>query len=250
MESNRFKFERTITSLASLLLMMSLAGLASASAATPGVPVSTPGATTQLSYAMVFTCFMVMLGPIKMVGPFVKMTAGLEESAARRVGLKALGIACLAGLFAAVSGQNTLMSWGIAPSSLHLAAGIILLLTAVKNVMAQYGGPAGSANPATPTGNIVFSPLAFPTIITPHGLAAFILLLAVSHDVIRDLAIMGLFFAVMALNLVVLWYARPIIRRGAFLLQIIGAVLGVLQVALAIQMMVEALRFLKVLAPL
>jgi len=54
---------------------------------------------------------------------------------------------------------------------------------------------------------------------------------------------------VMLVNLLVLWYARPIIRRGAFLLQLLGAVLGVLQVALAIQMIVEALRFLKVLAP-
>ncbi len=207
-----------------------------------------PDAGEPLSLSMVFTCFMVMLGPVKIVGPFAKLTSGVEEPVARKIGLKALGIACLAGLVAAVSGQNTLVSWGIAPSSLHLAAGVILLLVALKNVMAQYDSAADPSKPVADPSNIAFSPLAFPTIITPHGLATFILLLAVSHDVSRDVAIVALFFAVMLVNLLVLWYARPIIRRGAFFLQLLGAVLGVLQVALAIQMIVEALRFLKVLA--
>ena len=81
----------------------------------------------QLSLSMVFTCFMVMLGPIKIVGPFAMLTSGMEEPVARKIGVKALGIACFAGLVAAVSGQQTLVSWGIAPSSLHLAVGAILL---------------------------------------------------------------------------------------------------------------------------
>ena len=121
-------------------------------------------------------------------------------------------------------------------------------MVALKNVMAQYDTSANAAKLVATAADIAFSPLAFPTIITPHGLATFILLLAVSHDVSRDILIVALFFAVMLLNLIVMWFARPIIRRGAFLLQIFGAGLGVLQVALAIQIIVEALRFLKVLA--
>ena len=241
MSPNPIKLIRLSGFLAALCLL-SLPSLAMAAE-----PASGASAGDQLSLAMVFTCFMVMLGPVKIVGPFAKLTSGVEEVAARKIGLKALGIACLAGLVAAVSGQNTLVSWNIAPSSLHLAAGLILLLVALKNVMAQYEAPAEGSKPVAAPSNIAFSPLAFPTIITPHGLATFILLLAVSHDVSRDVLIVALFFAVMLVNLLVLWYARPIIRRGAFFLQILGAVLGVLQVALAIQMIVEALRFLKVL---
>jgi len=209
--------------------------------------VATTSTTSELSLAMVFTCFMVMLGPIKVVGRFVALTGDMDEAAAHRAGLKAFGISCATGLLAATSGQKTLASWGVGPSSLHLAAGLILLLVAVRGVMAQYA-PTSSAAKQERHPDMVLTPLTFPTIITPHGLAAFILILASSTDLRRELLVCALFLVVMGLNLLVMWFARPIMRRCAFLLQILGAVLGVLQVALAVQMLVQALRSLNVIA--
>lgn len=84
------------------------------------------------------------------------------------------------------------------------------------------------------------SPVAFPTIITPYGTAALILLLAASGDRSRDLAILGMFFVVMVLDLLALLYARPILKHAAPALAVLGSVLGVLQVALAIQMLLLA----------
>ena len=55
--------------------------------------------------------------------------------------------------------------------------------------------------------------------------------------------------AVMGMNLVTMLYARRIMGGGTVVvLQIIGAVLGVLQVALAVQFMIRGLRILGVLA--
>lgn len=246
METLRIR-SNSLRRIASALGGLALLGAATAARA-QGTGIGDPSGATdsgQLSYPMIFTLFIVMLGPIKLLGPFAGMTRSMELGAARRVALKGFGIACIAGLVAAVMGQKILISWQVAPRSLYLAAGLILLLVALQNVMAQYGPPAvARADDAAPK-DIAFSPLAFPTIVTPHGVAVFILLMALSHDLSRDLTILGLFLGVMVLNLITMWFARPILKYGASLLQILGAVLGVLQVALAVQMISGALRIFK-----
>lgn len=199
-----------------------------------------------LSLGMTFTAFMVMLGPVKVVGPFAKLTSAMDEQEARRIAARAVGFACTGGAVAAVIGVNTLVSWEIQPAILHATAGAILLLVALKAVMAQYEPPETAEVSTTPR-NIALSPLAFPTILTPHGIAILILLIAITRDPMKDAAIIGIFVAVMALNWLVMRFARPIIRRGALGLEILGAVLGVLQVALALKMMFEALNALHVL---
>lgn len=204
---------------------------------------------SQLPLGMVFTAFFLMLGPVKILAPFAAMTSGVEVSEARRIALKAIGFACIAGLIAAIMGQNILVSWGISPAMLHFAAGIILLLVALGAVLAQYKpGVEPAAPPANP-GKLALSPLAFPTILTPYGIGIFILLLALTGDRQRELQIAGLFVLVMGLNLLVMWFARPIVRRGHVVLALFGAVVGVLQVALAVKMMVESLRSMHVLPP-
>jgi multiple antibiotic resistance protein len=85
--------------------------------------------------------------------------------------------------------------------------------------------------------------LAFPSIITPYGTAALIPMRAAAGGS-RDHSILGIFLAVMVLNLVAMWFAPFILKYGAGLVQVLGAVLGVLQVALAIQMLLLAGRLL------
>jgi multiple antibiotic resistance protein len=197
---------------------------------------------------MIFTAFMVMLGPMKLVAPFASLTSQMDEKSARSVGSKAFLYACVGGIVAAVVGQNTLVSWRISLPALHLTAGVVLLLVALKAVLAQYESETEKPTSAPP--NLALSPLAFPTILTPHGIAIFILLLAITRDPYREAYIIILFLAVMVLNWFAMRYARPIMRRGAIGLAILGAVLSVLQVALGVQIMVEALRTLHVLPAL
>lgn len=147
---------------------------------------------------------------------------------------------------AAVLGQNALVSWGISPPILHFSAGLVLLLVALKAVLAQYETPPPPPAPSAHR-NLALSPLAFPTILAPHGIAIFILLLAVTRDPYLDAAIIALFALVMVMNWIVMWFARPIVRRGAIALALLGAVFGVLQVALAVKMMFEALRTMHIL---
>ena len=91
------------------------------------------------------------------------------------------------------------------------------------------------------------SQLAVPLILTPYGVATLVLILAVTHDPQRQALVFGLFLAVMLLDLLAMWYARPIVHWGGGLLALVGSVLGVLQVALALQLILEALGLLRVL---
>ena len=90
--------------------------------------------------------------------------------------------------------------------------------------------------------------LAFPTVVTPYGIAAVIALLVNSPDAARTASILAILIGVMVLNLLAMLYVRRIMGGVTVMaLQIFGAVLGVLQVALAVQMILRGLHELGVL---
>lgn len=129
-----------------------------------------------------------------------------------------------------------------------LAGGLIFLLVGLRLVLEQYQPPHGA------TARLPTAPLAaamritLPTIVTPYGVAALIVLLASSHDAARTAHILAILVGVMALNLLAMLFARRIMGGATVVvLQILGAVLGVLQVALAVELILRALRQLRVL---
>ena len=90
--------------------------------------------------------------------------------------------------------------------------------------------------------------ITFPTVVTPYGIAALIVLLANSPDMQRTWLILAILLGVMVLNLLAMLFARKLMGGiTAMVLRILGAVLGVLQVALALTMIVRALREIGVL---
>ncbi|HMN45873.1 MAG TPA: MarC family protein [Povalibacter sp.] len=202
---------------------------------------------TGLSLSMTFTAFMVMLGPVKIVAPFAALTNAMAEAEARRLASKAIGFAFIVGVVAAVVGVNTLGSWAISSQVLHFSAGVILLLVALRGVLSQYEPVGDAATSTAAPRNAALNPLAFPTIVTPHGIAILILLLVINPDHAKDVAIVALFAVMMLINWIVMWFARPIMRRGGTGLAILGAVLGVLQVSLALKMLFDALRSMHLL---
>jgi multiple antibiotic resistance protein len=90
-------------------------------------------------------------------------------------------------------------------------------------------------------------PLAFPAIVTPYGIAALVVLLAFSDGLESRLMIGAAVVAIMMLNLMVMLVARRLATVLAFVLPILGAVLGVIQVALGLRIINNALQMLGVL---
>ncbi|MFN8662289.1 MAG: MarC family protein [Thermomicrobiales bacterium] len=200
----------------------------------------------RLSMGMYLTAFFIMLGPLKLIAPFAHLTEGMSNRDARRLALKGVGLACAGGVVAAVLGQRALANWRIERPTLLLAAGIVLFVVALRAVTTTAPRPRSTQPVAAPP-YAALSPLAVPLILTPYGIATFILILAVTHDLRRQMVIFGLFLVVMLLNLLAMWFVEWIFRWGGGVLALIGSVLGVLQVALALQLMLEALGLLHVL---
>jgi multiple antibiotic resistance protein len=138
-----------------------------------------------------------------------------------------------------------------------LTTGIVLFLVAMQVVMQQYATheqaesaahPSAIATPPSPAA-LAFSPLAFPTIITPYGAALLILLASMrSGQTAALLGIAGIAALVLALDVVAMLTADRILTTPAVrpTLGILGSVLSVLQVALGVQAIVDALRLLGV----
>lgn len=200
----------------------------------------------------IFTFLFLMLGPFKVIGPFARMTAGAETALARKIALLGTLFASIALLTAAVLGELILNSYGIPVPVLALAAGLILFLVALINILHQFNteadGGATAPDPAQPPQiNMAMAPLAFPTIVTPYGIAALVVFMALSPGLENQLTIGAIVLAIMLLNLAVMLAARYILPVLGVVLTIIGAVLGVVQVALGLQIINNSLRALGVL---
>lgn len=78
------------------------------------------------------------------------------------------------------------------------------------------------------------NPLAFPSIVTPYGIAALIVFLSISPDMNAKITIGVIVLGIMLINLVVMLLTKYIYKPIAVIFAILGVVLGVVQVALGL----------------
>ena len=202
--------------------------------------------------AQIFTFLFLMLGPFKIIAPFSRITKGADARFTRQLALRATLFASLALLLAAFLGEGFLSSYGIPIPILALSAGIILFLVALQTVLEQFAPPmshseAVTGPTATPSLNMAMTPLAFPTIVTPYGIATLIVFLAISPGLQTQLTIGAIVLAIMLLNLIVMIltpHIRPLLGTA---LAILGAVLSVIQVALGLQIIHNSLKALGII---
>jgi multiple antibiotic resistance protein len=195
-----------------------------------------------------FTLLFIMLGPLKLLGAFASETRSLGAAEVRALALRAALIGATAVIAGGIAGGSLLRKWEIDPQILLLSLGLIFFTVAFKLVMQQYAVP-----PARPAEGASAQPpgplrIVFPLIAPPYGVAVVIVLLALSESRPRTALICALVLANMLLNLLAMLFAHKVMRgAGLALMQVLGAVLGVLQVALALQIMLYALTNLGVL---
>jgi multiple antibiotic resistance protein len=203
-----------------------------------------------ISLGEIFTLFFVTLGPLKLLGPFVMRTRGLDDAAVRRIAVLVFVVASIAMVAGCLVGRAILENWRVSEAALRLTGGIVFFMVALRQLLEQYTPTPPSAPEPLPASPLyAASQLVFPMVLTPYGIAATIALLASSGSTERTIAILGLVFAVMVLDLVAMLFARRILVGLTIpILQVIGAVLAVLQVALSIQFIIVGLRTLGVLA--
>jgi multiple antibiotic resistance protein len=204
-----------------------------------------------LGPAEIFTIFFITLGPLKILGPFVQRTHGLDDPTVRQIAVRASLIAAVSAIAGGFLGAALLANWRISIGAMIIAGGIVFLLVGLRQLLGEYEPPhAPDANmlalPASPTAAAL--KLLFPIVLTPFGIAAVIVLLALSTESGRTAIIVGMVVVVMLLNLIAMLFARKILVGVTIIvLQILGAVLGILQAGLAVQIILRGLRDLKII---
>jgi len=195
--------------------------------------------STALAPSEILTLFIVTLGPIKILTPYAQRTKDFSAEMQRTISTRAFIFATLAAVAGGLFGKATLVRWHIPVPVLLITAGLILFAVALRQVLHQYDAASSPADPLPASPLAAATGVVFPLVITPYGIAAVIVLLAESGSTVRTETILGLLVAVMCLNFLVMLYGRRILVGPVVLvLQVLGAVLAVLQVALAINFMI------------
>ena len=187
--------------------------------------------------ALLFT----LMGPIAAMPLFARVTAGADHALQRRIAFRAYCMALIALAVAVFVGAGMLVRWQVAPSSLIIAAGLILCLTALGNIFRQGPGPsAGEPPPVTEA--LGLSPIAIPGLVTPMTVAVLVIFVCYFPAMADRLAVMAVAAAIMTLNFLAMlsaqWFMRVI---GPTPLVIMGAVFGVLQAAMGVEMVISGL---------
>jgi multiple antibiotic resistance protein len=194
---------------------------------------------------LIFPFLFLMLGPFKIIGPFAKMTQGSDPILIRQLAIRSIIFSSAALLIAAFLGELIIRKYGIPLPILGISGGIILFLVALLNVIQQFAPiEASNKNVVTPTLNMAMNPLAFPTIVTPYGIAAVIVILAYSPDLNSKIVVGATVVGIMLLNLLVMLITRYVFKFLSIFLAILGAILGVIQVALGLLIINNQLRIL------
>jgi multiple antibiotic resistance protein len=194
--------------------------------------------------------FFVTLGPLKSLGPFAARTQGIADERLHRIALGAVVIATLAVVLGGLLGVFIVDRWRISLPAMTLSAGIIFFLVALNQLLQQYDTAQAPTPRPLPASSITAgAECVFPIVLTPYGIAAAITLLVASQAAVRTMTILGLLVFVMFLDLLAMWFVRRIlVGFMAIVLQVLGAVLAVLQVALSVQFMLLGLRLLHLIS--
>jgi len=198
-----------------------------------------------LNNSQIFALLFLMLGPFKILAPFVKITKNADPALARKIAVRAILFSIGALVLAAFLGENILNKYDIPIPILSLSGGIILFLVALLNIIHQFQPTEADEEPVgLPPLSLAINPLAFPTIVTPYGIAAVIVFTSLSPDLNSKLIVVAIVVGIMLLNLLVMFFARHIFNTLSLILVLLGSVLGGRRVVLEAKIIYNALKAL------
>jgi multiple antibiotic resistance protein len=203
---------------------------------------------------------MLMVGPFKVIPGFLRLTAQASEPMRRQIAWNGFLLSTATVLVLALFGYRLLVNFNIPLTAILASAGLVLVLVALRLVLAQYGdddvfgdqsngqgdGPETSRAlprpPENPGLDLVLQPLVFPIILTPYGVAVVITMSALVRELKGSPAsLIAILLVIMVLNLLAMLYARQILTViKPRVLQMLGLVLGIIQLSLGITLLFGA----------
>ncbi len=186
----------------------------------------------------VFVILFLSIGPLGVIPAFAKLTAGAERKLKNKLAFRGFWISTVTIVAVAFVGQGMLANYRISLNALLTAAGLILAIVATRSILALYARQqnAGPSPAEPPTLSMALSPLTFPIILPPHGIAVVLLLMIIGERIdVNVSVILAMIVILTALDYVGMVFARGILKvlRPEFL-QVAGVVLSVMKLGIGI----------------
>jgi multiple antibiotic resistance protein len=193
-----------------------------------------------------FVTLLVVIDPPGCAPIFASLTRehppGHRRSMAIRAVLVAFGILLFFGLL----GEDLLEALGVSLAAFRIAGGIMLFLIALEMVFEKRTqrreSRAQEVNASPEHEDVSVFPMAIPMIAGPGSIASVMLLVARSDGLDESLIVLGALVAVLALTLLSLLAAGPLMRLlGHRMEAMLTRLLGVILAALAAQFVIDGI---------
>jgi multiple antibiotic resistance protein len=187
--------------------------------------------------------FLVVIDPPGCAPIFAGLTREAGSRERRMMAVRSVLVAAGILLFFGLLGEDLLRALGISLSAFRVAGGIMLFLIAIDMVFEKRTERRESrAQEVTEreADDVSVFPMAIPMIAGPGSIASVMLLMARAEGLSASLIVLGALFATLALTLVALLLAGPLMRLlGHKMEAMITRLLGVILAALAAQFVLD-----------
>ena len=197
-----------------------------------------------------FLLLLIGIGPKIALVPFLEMTASLDLATKRRVQRKMLTTAATVAVLLMVLGELLRILLHFTIGSLSIAGGLILLVVAVWMVL----GPTASSSHRTEGKDpmqLAQFPLAVPYLLNPVGIVGLMTISAEAKSISVFAVEFGILVFVLLLDVVVFRWANRVSEKldeGRML--VTEKVFGFLIAAIAVQLVLDGLALVGVIAPI
>jgi len=199
-------------------------------------------------FPLVFTIFFMLLGPIKLIPSFAGSTQGADVRFKRAVAIRGVVIAAALCALVALGGGTLLARYRISIDALRFAGGLVLLIAALQVIFEKANPPSPSSGTRTAI-QLATSPVAIPMIVPPAGVAAILIFMMFEPQYPGIPTTIAVCLSIiMVLDFLVMYFIDQVLKTPGLMivLTVLGAVLIFVQVALAMQIFLVALRSLGV----
>lgn len=190
--------------------------------------------------------FFVVIDPPGCAPIYAGLTAGAPREQVRSMAVRAVLIAGGILVVFALFGQDILSAIGASLNAFRIAGGILLFAIATEMVLekrTQRREDRAQKVVEAHIEDVSVFPMAMPMIAGPGSIASIMLLMSRDHGVMRTLVILAALAVILAVTLIALILAGPMMRvLGDKIEAVVTRLLGVLLAALAAQFVIDGIK--------
>ncbi len=190
-----------------------------------------------------FILFFAVIDPIGTIPVFLAVTSAFDDSTRRIIALQAIGVSALVLVFFVVAGELLLTALNIPLAAFEIAGGIVLFLFAMTMIFGE-SKPEQELKLASAARETAVFPLAIPSIASPGAMLAAVMQTEnARYTVIEQAQVVGAMLGVLLVALVLMLLSNSINKLiGTAGASVISRVMGLILSSVAVASVLEGVK--------